>query len=291
MIFEKCGIQQVGVVFKKKDCQTLLKAIHKTRDYKNLFLSKKVWLSKKWSFLNQNPSPGRNLLDKLETKFIFDNDKLSEHMSTVLGKKYRIIDAKLIMSVPPPYIPTWILELKKNSVISNLGEFIKPLYRDITYFSGIDFHQDIIDWPTRGPDFITGYIYLDDVKNTSSPIFVVPNSHKLGANTFPHKIKYLKRDKLKYTVTKNSLNSKFKVLSGKAGSLFYWHPFTLHGTQSNQNQVPRTSIRLLVEKKERIITNCLLDKVNKKIFGKKRIIKTRSKALGAISREIFKSKK
>ena len=31
--------------------------------------------------------------------------------------------------------------------VANLGPYIKQKYRDITYFRGIDFHQDIIDYP------------------------------------------------------------------------------------------------------------------------------------------------
>ena len=57
---------------------------------------------------------------------------------------------------------------------------------------GIDFHQDIIDWPTRSPDFITAYIYLNDIDKDSAPIFVVPKSHLLGASTSPHKLKKIK---------------------------------------------------------------------------------------------------
>ena len=84
MIFSQSGVQKVGIVFKKKDCQNLIKGVYKTRNVNNLFISKKDWLSKKWKLFKQNPSPGRNLLDKLETKFIFENSKLSRHMSKLL---------------------------------------------------------------------------------------------------------------------------------------------------------------------------------------------------------------
>ena len=74
-----------------------------------------------------------------------------------------------------------------------------------------------------------------------------------------------------------SLISKYKVLNGKSGSLFYWHPFILHGTQPSVNKIPRISVRILIEK-ERIFTNCLLDKINKKIIGKNKKLKIYNKS-------------
>ena len=46
--------------------------------------------------------------------------------------------------------------MKKDSHTVNLGEFIKPKYRDITYFRGIDFHQDIIE-NYQSPSQISNY--------------------------------------------------------------------------------------------------------------------------------------
>ena len=207
-------------LFLKKDCQNLIKGVYKTRNVNNLFISKKDWLSKKWKLFKQNPSPGRNLLDKLETKFIFENSKLSRHMSKLLGNRYRILDAKFVMSIPEKLIPKWVLDLKKDHHSVNLGEFIKPKYRDITYFKGIDFHQDIIDWPTRGPDFVTAYIYLNDVNIESAPLFVIPKSHLLGASSYPHKLIKLKKIAINYMANNKSLISKYKVLNGNR-SLFY----------------------------------------------------------------------
>ena len=65
--------------------------------------------------------------------------------------------------------------------------------------------------------------------------------------------------------------SNYKPLLGKAGSLFYWHPFMLHGTQPGKSLKPRISVRILIEKKLKISTSCNLDKINKKIKGKKKL--------------------
>src|SRR5210317_1903235 len=100
MEFIKSGIKKVGITFKNSDCQKIINAVYKTRRFDKLFISKKEWINKKWFSHKQNPGPGNNLLDKLETGFIYNNKKFSNHMSDLLGKSYRILDAKIIMSIP-----------------------------------------------------------------------------------------------------------------------------------------------------------------------------------------------
>ena len=170
-------------------------------------------------------------------------------MKKILGQNFRILNHKLVMGVPESYLPEWIKLLIKNNTSNNLGKYIKPKYRDITYFKGLDFHQDIIDYPSRTADFITVYIYLDDVGVNSSPLYVIPNSHKLGATTFPHElIINNKSKKVLYKNKSKKIKSKIYRLDGKAGSTSYWHPFILHGTQPHKDSKPRISVRLLVEK-------------------------------------------
>ncbi len=266
------GVEYSGSIFEKGGCERLVKEIRNSRNFSKIFLTKKDWQNKKFSYIKNNPGPGRNLLNKLETQFIFENKKFKNIMTSVLGKNYRILDSKLVMGFPIHYIPKWILEIKKNHHTVNLGEFIKPKYRDITYFRGIDFHQDIIDFPTRSPDFVTAYIYLEDVDLSSAPLYVIPNSFKLGATTYPHQIDKLAKNKINYSVSlKRNMKCNFKVLVGKQGTLHYWHPFILHGTQPQKKDVSRLSVRLLVEKNRQIDINCDLDKVNKKIKGKMKL--------------------
>ncbi len=265
------GYEKLGNTFNKKECWRLIKSIHKVRNFKNLFLSKNIWLSKKYKSVKQNPSPGRNLLNKLETEFIFENKKLKKLFTNILGKSYRILDAKLVMGVPEYMIPAWILKYTKNNHTVNLGEFIKPKLRDITYFRGIDFHQDIIDYPTRDADFVTAYIYLEKVDSKSSPLYLIPKSHRLGADYYPHNIKKNNSNKMVYKVGKQKIISNLEILKGQAGSLFIWHPFILHGTQPHKKDTARISVRILAEKNRRINVGCILDKTNKKIVGKNKL--------------------
>ena len=75
MSFIKYGVENLGIVFKKNDCKKLIKEAYKTRNFRNIFLSKNEWQSGKLGHLRK--ILGRNLLDKLETKFIFSNKILS----------------------------------------------------------------------------------------------------------------------------------------------------------------------------------------------------------------------
>jgi len=262
------GVEKARLIFDERKCKNLLNKIKKDRNFKKLFISHSDWKFGKYKHIKNNPGPGRNLLNKLDTQFIFDNNKFINLMRKVVGKNYRILDSKLVMGVPKYLIPKWILDMKKDSHTVNLGEFIKPKYRDITYFRGIDFHQDIIDFPTRGPDFITAYLYLENVDKNSAPLYVIPDTHIPGATKYPHKITRLNDKRITYV--SNNLKKKkytFKVLTGKQGTLHYWHPFILHGTQPHKKDIGRISVRMLVEKNRQIDINCNLDKLNKKIKG------------------------
>ena len=274
--FLKNGIENCGTIYSNNDCKKLLKEIHKTRNFEKIFLSRKNFLKGNKYNLKQNPSPGNNLLHKLDCSFIFENNFFIKKMKKVLGKNFRILNHKLVMGVPESYLPEWIKLLIKDNTSNNLGKFIKPKYRDITYFKGLDFHQDIIDYPTRVADFITVYIYLDNVSVNTSPLYVVPNSHKLGATKFPHDL-IINNNTLDilYTNKKKKIKSKTFRLDGKAGSTSYWHPFILHGTQPHKDSKPRISVRLLVEKNRWCAVKCDLDKINKKINGKISINNTR----------------
>ena len=131
--------------------------------------------------------------------------------------------------------------------VNNLGAYIKPQYRDVTYFWGIDYHQDIIDWPGRTADFVTLYIYLHDVRAADAPLFLLPGSHAFGATQFPHALERLGPQGWAYGdgAGRQAALSETKLL-GPAGTVGIWHPFTLHGTQPTAGDAPRLSLRYLV---------------------------------------------
>ena len=269
------GYQICEKIFDEDQCKLLLNNVLKTRDLTDMFLSEKEF-KKEENHSGVNPRPGCNLLEKLDTRFIFFNEDFNLEMTKVLGDRRRILDYKLVMGFPKKYIPKWISGELKDSLVPNLGGYVRPEYRDITYFHGVDFHQDIIDFPDRDSDFITAYIYLDKVDENSSALHLLSHSHKLGASVFPHNLKEIERNKYLY---KNDFNDQQNCdlikLMGDGGSLFYWHCNTLHGTQPMIDDNPRISVRILIEKNSKTKSDCLVDVVNKISKGSLSLKQTR----------------
>ena len=278
MKFTTTGFEDLGKLINPSACNVLLKSIYKTRNFQKIFLTEKEYKkqlrnrnSGRYGF---NPRPGRNLLHKFDTNFIFEENRLDTRLKKILGNKYSYYDTKLVMGMPLNWVPEWIKLYTEDWHSPNLNQFIKPHYRDITYFKGLDFHQDIIDYPSKGPNFVTVYVYLEKVTNKMSPLVIIPRSHKFGATLYPHRIVRRKKTSFYYPGNNNQkLKCKFKYLYGSAGSVFVWHPFILHGTQPNTGtDTPRISIRMIVEKDPNSLNQKKLnhlDKINKQIMGHK----------------------
>ena len=271
--FDSQGVERFNNIYDPKDCSRLIKSIYSNRDFNKLFMTKKAFEKERDAAKNvkirKNPRPGHNLLDKLDCSFIFETQKAVSTFKKILGNYYRILDHKLVMGVPQDKIPKWVKDYTKGFHTVNLADYIKPIYRDITYFRGIDYHQDIIDWPERNADFITGYVYLEDVLPNMSPLYVLPLSHFHGATLYPHKLDKV-GNKIRYKdKANNEMLCNEQMLIGKSGTLFCWHPFILHGTKPHGNDYPRISVRLLIEKNRIKYSGCKLDYVNDKIKGDK----------------------
>ena len=269
------GFEEHINFFDKTECLNLMNAALDTRNINELFLSKEMFEKEK-KFKGVNPVVGRNLLEKMDTNFIFSSKKFNDKMIQVCGKKYKILNSKFVMGIPKKFIPKWVENELRDTLVSNLGPFVQEKYRDITYFSGIDFHQDIIDHPDRNSDFITVYIYLDKVDRNAAPLYLLQNSHSLGPATFPHKL--VKKDTNQY-LYKNDFDKEIicdlKELTNVGGTLYYWNCNLLHGTQPQINDVPRISVRILVKKDENDDEICLIDLSNNKINGPLSLSKTR----------------
>ena len=262
--FPKNGFVQLGSILDKGKCQNLLDQIHSTRSFdSDLFLSESEFKSNPVMRGTNPQKGGYNLAEKLDLSFIENNPKFKESMEAILGSNYTILLKKFVMGTPESIMPDWLLAYTKGHKVANLGPYIKPEYRDITYFHGIDWHQDIIDYPNFVSDFITVYVYLADTTEDTSPLYAVPKSHQLGATTFPHKIDIKSKNKLIYT---NDLGKSeefdYMMLLGSAGSVNFWHSSTLHGTQPHINSKPRISVRYLIQKQ-----TTLIDLANRNSIG------------------------
>ncbi|MCH9845430.1 MAG: phytanoyl-CoA dioxygenase family protein [Alphaproteobacteria bacterium] len=259
------GVHIFGEILDKEAIGQFFEKIKKNRDFSdNIFLTRESYQEKTASHKGVNPSVDFNHVNhyQQETQIIEQNDILTDTLQRLLGKNYHILLKKFVCGVPDLWIPQWIKEQSEGSAVNNLNGFIKPEFRDITHFHGIDFHQDMIDWPKNvaensGIDpskMFTLYVYLHDVTEQDSPLFVIPRSHKLGATLFPHKLKLLDMEKAQWQYEddrNNTLLLQHHVLVGGAGYVALWHNCTLHGTRPiafEAQELPcyRLSLRYLI---------------------------------------------
>lgn len=198
-----------------------------------------------------NPRPGRNLLDRFAEHlgFIEQAPAITAALTEILGDGYAIMDRKVVCGVPARAVPAWLRARIDGAPVNNLGAYVKPSCRDVTYFYGIDFHQDIIDYKDREADFLTLYIYLHPVTAADAPLFVLEGSHRFGATTFPHALTRIAQDAWRYEDRRGRIAPvRQRVLTGPAGYAALWHPFTLHGTQPDAADQERISLRYLIQR-------------------------------------------
>ncbi len=239
-------------------CNTISKNVKLPRKISSIFLKKTDYL-KNPMVRKTNPGKGiENLAEEINLKSIEKNKKVQTALEKVLGKKYEIILKKFIIGVPKKDIPKWVLNITSKEYVGNLNKFIKKKYRKCTFFYGIDYHMDYIDVPKNKGNFITLYVYLNDVSKNSSPLNVVLKSHKYGATTFPHFIKKINKKKILYGKDlKNFKLFNVKELTGKTGDINFWSCYTLHGTKPMGSDTPRVSLRYLIKSKSNSKSNLM----------------------------------
>ncbi|MDA5193250.1 phytanoyl-CoA dioxygenase family protein [Govanella unica] len=245
------GFVNMGALIRPEDCAPVIAMARADRGYdQGLFLSEAEFDANP-QYKGVNPQPGRNLADRFdaEIKVIEETPALVAALTEVLGTDYQVLDRKFVCGVPETVIPDWLITRIKGNPVNNLGPYVRPEYRDITYFYGIDFHQDIIDWPARTSDFITLYIYLHEVTAADAPLYVLNQSHLLGATVFPHDLTLLDAGARSWSYGDRrgqAIGSSEFRLTGPAGYCALWHPCTLHGTQPDKGDRERISLRYLI---------------------------------------------
>ena len=144
---------------------SLLSEIRRTRRFdESLFLSEAAFDADP-QYTGVNPRPGRNLLDAFEDRlgFVEAAPQITGALTALLGADYECLNRKIVCGVPASAVPPWLKTRIEGAPVNNLGAFVRPEYRDVTYFYGIDFHQDLIDYKDREADFVTLYVYLHEV--------------------------------------------------------------------------------------------------------------------------------
>jgi hypothetical protein len=249
-------------------CEAMLREVRAARRFDGTLFLTEAEFDADPQHVGVNPRPGRNLLERLEHRlgFVERAPQLVEALWTLLGPDYRLLDRKLVCGVPARAIPSWLKRRIHGNPVNNLGAYVRPEYRDATYFYGIDFHQDLIDHRDRAADFVTLYIYLHPVTETDAPLHVLEGSHRMGAAVFPHDLKRMGGTNWRYR--NGELGEMYvtqKVLTGETGFAALWHACTLHGTQPDAADRERISLRYLFARGE--AQSCGLDSVNATLAG------------------------
>ncbi len=157
---------------------------------------------------------------------------------------------KVVCGVPAASVPDWLRRRILGNPVNNLGAYVRPQYRDITYFYGIDFHQDLIDYKQRDADFLTLYVYLHPVTRADAPLYLLEGSHKLGGSVFPHNLTRIgDSDWLYQNAGHGETVARQKILTGGTGFAAMWHACTLHGTQPDAADHERISLRYLIARR------------------------------------------
>ena len=258
-------------------CADLLAQIRATRDFgSSLFLTQAAFDADP-QYTGVNPKPGRNLLERFEDQlgFVEQAPHIVDAVTTLLGPDYEVLNKKVVCGVPADAVPEWLKTRIAGNPVNNLGAYVRPQYRDMTYFYGIDFHQDLIDYKDRSADFLTLYIYLHPVTRADAPLYLLQGSHKLGGAVFPHNLTRIgDKDWLYRNAEHGEVVARQKVLTGGAGFAAIWHACTLHGTQPDAADHERISLRYLIARRHDGATG--MDEVNARLQGPLSLTATRA---------------
>jgi len=248
--FIERGVHRFPEPVNPQACAALLADLKADRAWGSALFLEEAAFDADPQYRGVNPRPGRNLLDRFADRlaFVEQAPQIVSGLTAVLGQGYRILDRKLVCGVPDSAMPGWLKARIAGNPVNNLGPYVQPRYRDVTYFYGIDFHQDLIDFKGREADFLTLYVYLSRVGPDDAPLYLLEGSHQLGAAVFPHALSRIDADHWRYRSGDVEVDCRQVLLLGEAGSTSMWHACTLHGTQPDATDQERISLRYLFER-------------------------------------------
>ena len=281
--FPENGCADIGSILDKTKSSELRGFINENRPVNNrIFYNNKDEFEEKGRWTNY--SPGRTddhnflMSSGYDLSFIEENPAFTEAMTQLCGAEYQIFKKAIIRSVPSWAIPEWINDYVKDVGRPNLNPFVYDEFQDVQYFHCTDFHQDKT---RRESDFVTVYIYLDEVSADYSALRVLVGSHKLGMTCYPHTLRRSMHDHDAWFYS-DSLGNNMRcpqfTVTGGAGSIFSFHSLTQHGTVLNNSKNPRISLRYLISpsKNSSEQQGHLVAKANAEIYGPKFIIPNRT---------------
>ena len=113
--FSNTGILKIRKILPRSSCEKIIKLVNKNRNWgKELFLSKEDYFKRK-KINKINPGKNiQNLSNKFNLNFIEKNSEIKKSLTKILGKNYRVILAKFIISVPKPWMPDYVKDICKK---------------------------------------------------------------------------------------------------------------------------------------------------------------------------------
>lgn len=225
-------------------------------------------------------APGRTDHNYLVTggadlSFIEENEDFLSHAEALVGPGYQIMKKSVIRSVNRSVVPEWIIGRVRDLGRPNLNPFVRDDFQNVQHFLHTDYHQD----KTRPEaNFVTVYIYLDQVDAAYSALRILEGSHKLGLTPYPHNLRgsWPADGTVYYSDGHgNHLKCKNLVATGGPGTVVCFHDMTLHGTVPNDSDDPRISLRYLITPGPDSGVGSLLDRANRLVIGPHSAMKLR----------------
>ena len=266
--FAVLGYHEFGQTVDPSRAAELLAKIRTSRAFDHRLFLSEAEFDRDPQYVGVNPRPGRNLLERhaADLDFVERNFTIAAGLTELLGPGYQILDRKIVCGVPAQWTPEWVRRRIIGNPVNNLGAYVRPEFRDVTYFYGIDFHQDLIDYKQREADFLTLYVYLHPVTRADAPLYLLEGSHVLGGAVFPHNLTRIgDADWLYVNKPWGDTVARQRVLTGGAGFAAMWHACTLHGTQPDAADHERISLRYLLARRHKGPVG--LDVVNARLKG------------------------
>lgn len=133
------GHAAFGPIIPADVCRAVFAAIEASRDFgPDVFLSQPEFDAAPMRF-GVNPRPGRNLLERVLVGHIASHPIVDAFLRRMLGDAYTCRMQKVVCSVPAAWIPAWVQSEIDGAPNTNLGAYVRPQHRDITWFTGSTF--------------------------------------------------------------------------------------------------------------------------------------------------------
>ena len=183
------GFVRFNELLDQEECKKIDNNLKNNRNWgMDLFQSEESFLNEFKDKPKKRTNPGykgvQNLIDQYNMNFIEQNDTIVRILNTILGFDYEIMLSKFVVAVSEIWMPEYVKKRNQEMLVPNFNQFMKKEYRDVTYFRGIDYHMDSVDWENQDNQFITMYIYLNDVDKSMSPLNIAKGSHIYGHSPF-----------------------------------------------------------------------------------------------------------